>query len=335
MSLESQSIEAPAPSNDPIRPGDLAGLFRAELDAESSPAPAPAQVQPEAPIEAAPEMESAPEADTAQPDQAEPSEQEPATPDIDPPRSMSAEERALFEQLPPQAKAWLAKRDKEAQADYTRKTQEVAEQRKEYEAARSRVMEQLQQYDQVLSHFTARPLSPPDPALKHTDPLTYEDQLASYIQDKHNQELAQAEQARVRAEYEANAKAAQQQYWAEQNKKLQELAPKLAERTPEAEKARTSVFEYATKMGYSKAQLDNASAVDLVTLWKAQQFDAAMSKKPVAPAQQAPAPRVMQPGPARAVARNTGVASAVRALSENPSRAALAAAYRAELAAER
>lgn len=331
MSLETESA-APAPSNEPISSHDLAGMFKAELDAEAGVTPEP-KPQPEAPVEAAPETESAPEADAEQPEQAEPSVEEPATPAIDAPRSMSEADKAVFEQLPPEAKAWIAKREKEAQADYTRKTQEIAEQRKQYDQALPTLINQLKQYDQILSNFTTRAPVPPDPALRQTDPLSFDEQMAAYVHAKHTHEVAQQEQSRVRAEMEQHQKAEQEKFWKEQGQKLAELSPELAAQTPEAKKKRADAFAYAQKIGFTEQQLKHCSALELVTLWKAHQFDAAMSKKPVTPPPVSP--KVMQPGPAKAAGRNNGFAQSVKAFSDNPTRASLADAFRAELAAER
>ena len=60
-------------------------------------------------------------------------EAEPADAAITAPQSMSAEDREAFYTLPPEAQKWVSDRDKEQQADYTKKTMEVAEQRKYYE----------------------------------------------------------------------------------------------------------------------------------------------------------------------------------------------------------
>ena len=49
------------------------------------------------------------------------------------PQSMSEENREAFYALPPKTQKWVSDRDKEQQADYTKKTMEVAEQRKYYE----------------------------------------------------------------------------------------------------------------------------------------------------------------------------------------------------------
>jgi len=49
------------------------------------------------------------------------------------PQSMSAKDREAFYTLPPDSQKWISDRVREQQADYTKKTMEVAEQRKYYE----------------------------------------------------------------------------------------------------------------------------------------------------------------------------------------------------------
>ena len=49
------------------------------------------------------------------------------------PQSMSAKDREAYYALPPESQQWISDRDREQQADYTKKTMEVAEQRKYYE----------------------------------------------------------------------------------------------------------------------------------------------------------------------------------------------------------
>jgi hypothetical protein len=84
-----------------------------------------------APVEA--EQSAAPvEAESAS-TEARQEEAEPADAAITAPQSMSAEDREAFYTLPPEAQKWVSDRDKEQQADYTKKTMEVAEHRKYYE----------------------------------------------------------------------------------------------------------------------------------------------------------------------------------------------------------
>lgn len=333
---------APAPESapadtGPVKPDDLAGLFRAELEAEQAgnkPTPAKA---PE-PVEAAPEPQSAPieDAVTAEAEQQDGPATDPEPAAITAPAGMSEADKAVFAKLPPEAQNWIAKREAETRADYTRKTQAVAEQRKAVEAAQAQVLERLNQYDQVLSQFTTRPPVPPDPALRQTDPVAFEDQLAGYVHAKHVYEVATAEQARVRQERDAEAKAQMETYWQEQAQQLATLAPELAAGTETARNQRRAVYDYGIKSGYSKEMMDRASALDMVTLWKAQRYDAALAAKTTAPKPTPPpAPKAQVPGPAKLGGTRGTMSNAVRALSENPSRAALAAAYRAEIASER
>jgi hypothetical protein len=68
----------------------------------------------------------------------DPSEQEGSEdseePPLEAPQNWSEDVRRKFNDLPKDAQEYMLKRDKEMTADYTRKTQEVAEQRKSYEA---------------------------------------------------------------------------------------------------------------------------------------------------------------------------------------------------------
>ena len=58
---------------------------------------------------------------------------EPDNQTITAPQSMSAKDREAFYTLPPESQQWISDRVKSQEADYTRKTMEVAEQRKMYD----------------------------------------------------------------------------------------------------------------------------------------------------------------------------------------------------------
>lgn len=323
-----------APSNEPVTQDTLANLFEAELKAERGEEEKPAAAPQE---EAAAEAETeAPEAEVAQ-EEANP-ESGAETPTAERThgglQGMSEADKAEFAKLPPALQSFMTKRITEQQADYTRKTQAVAEQRKIYDAGVQHVAQQLQQYDDILSKFTAPQLQPPHPGLRHQDPEAFEQQMAVYTHNKHLQELAAAEQAKAREEQGRLQQEQAQAFYREQSQALREMAPELADGEKGA-RLRKGVFEYAVTQGYTQEQLNMASARDMVTLWKAQRFDAVekakSAAKPVAPK----APKAASPGPAKAVGRPSSLTHAVRQLSENPSRAALAAAYAAELASEK
>jgi len=320
----------------------IASLFEADLKAESAPpkkdveAPAEVETEVDAPdADAEPDEIAADEAETTEEQESEgESEETPAAQTIDAPSGMSEADKAAYAKLSPELKAWVSKREAETRADYTRKSQDVAEKRKAYEAASQQVMGKLQQYDQVLARFTDPELSPPNPALRAQDPEAYEQQQAEYLYRKDLQERAKAERARTAHEHQQLEQARLHEFHAHEAQELARIAPELAASTPKAVEMRKAVHKYGVETGYTPEMLKQASARDIVTLWKAQQFDAAQKAKanvkivPKAP------PKIVAPGPAKG-GRPSNFARAVQDLSKNPSVDALQEAYLAELQSER
>jgi hypothetical protein len=327
----------------------IASLFEAELKAESAP-PKPEKAAPE-PVETEeqPDTETEP-AETGeesdQPDTAEEAEtadetdsegepgEAPASQTIDAPSGMSEADKAAFAKLSPELKGWVSKRMADQQADYTRKSQEVATQRKTYEAAVPQLMGKLQQYDQILARFTDPDLTPPNPELRHTDPGAWEEQTAQYNYRKDLQEKAKAERNRVSEEFQQHQATEMRRFYAEQAEELRKIAPELGADTPKAVEMRKAVHKYGVEQGYTPEMLKQASARDIATLWKAQRFDAAeKAKANVKVVQKAP-PKIAAPGPAKG-GRPSNFARAVQDLSKNPSVDALEAAFLAELQSEK
>jgi hypothetical protein len=73
---------------------------------------------------------------------------------IDPPNSwLSREDRAIFEQLPPEAQAVIARRESEQNKAFTQKTQEIAEHRKALESTFTAIQSERQQYAQERQQY--------------------------------------------------------------------------------------------------------------------------------------------------------------------------------------
>lgn len=336
--------EAPADPG-PVSSDQLAGLFAAELAAERGDEPPKAEetpTEPEQPAEAPPQEEAP--ADESEPEEGEET-QEDAEPDdgaeeptedpaIAAPQGMSEADKAEFAKLPPALQMFVNKRITEQQADYTRKTQQIAEQRKTYESGAAELQQRLQQYDQILSQFTTPQIAPPDPALRNSDPVGYEEALAGYVHQKHLQEVAAAEQQKVRSQAEELQRQQVQEFQRQEAQALAEMAPELAD-PKQGAGLRKAVYEYGLKSGYTPDQLTMASARDMVTLWKAQRYDAMQSAKGKVKVVPPSAPKAAKPGPAKAVGRPSNLTRAVQNLATNPSRDALAAAYMAELQSEK
>lgn len=71
---------------------------------------------------------------------------EPENEAITAPQSMSSKDREAFYTLPPESQKWISDRVKEQEADYTKKTMEVAEQRKFYEKLEQAIAPHRQQF---------------------------------------------------------------------------------------------------------------------------------------------------------------------------------------------
>lgn len=350
MALETPQASAPAEAA-PVTAESLAGLYEAEIKAEREPpkpkAVAKAEPEPAAeaetetePTETAPEEAAETEITTEEveaEEEAEPegeSEGTHAQRAIDAPNGMSEADKAMFSKLPHDLKSWISGREAQQTADYTRKTMEVAEHRKAIQAASGALMAKHQQVDQFLSQFTDQPLNPPDPRLAGADPDEYQRQLAEYVHRKDLQEKAQVVRARNAEELSRQQQAAMQEVSAHEAQELERLAPELAAKTPKAAEMRKAIHRYGVEQGYTPEMLSQASARDVVTLWKAQQFDAAQKAKANVKTVPKPAPKIASPGPAKG-GRPSNYARAVENLRTNHSVDALQEAFLAELQAEK
>lgn len=185
--------------------------------------------------------------------------------------------------------------------DYTRKTQEVAEQRKAVEAERAKIQEAAvlrDQYAQRLS-IIEQMLHQPEPdlsQLKETDPIGYAVAVAE--QTERQKQLAAVQQERARL--------AQQQQFEQQERLKTHLASeaaKLREAIPEwqdevkGEVIKREIREYAKSVGFTDQELSQVYDSRAVTaLYKAAQYDKLMKGKVDATKKVVQAPRMLRPG---------------------------------------
>lgn len=187
------------------------------------------------------------------------------------------------------------------EADYTRKTQKLAEERRLVESEFQQVRAEREQYAQVLSQLKQKvqefePAEPDWNALEAQDPVEYARQWTHFQRRQQQMQAIQQEEARVQALRQV-----------EQQKHLQELL--IAERdklldkipdwkSPEKAKAeRASVIEYGKELGFSDAELDQVTdSRAVVALYKAMKYDQLMSKKPELQSKIKKAPKLLSPG---------------------------------------
>lgn len=151
-------------------------------------------------------------------------------------------------------------------ADYTRKTQEVAEQRRTVEIQSQALQQHAQQLEQrgayVSQLLQAFMPQPPDPALLDTDPFGYQKQRAEYEQwTAHHQQLsAMAQQARQEAQ-QRDATANKEREHREWNAMLEKL-PALKDEAKLKAFIRDVENHGISGYGFTKEELGQALAMD-------------------------------------------------------------------------
>lgn len=183
-------------------------------------------------------------------------------------------------------------------ADYHRKTEALAQERRSFHAEVEQVQQERSQYAQLLPALAQQLQSslppPPDPALRETDPLAYvlakdrhEEAVgkltAAFSEMQRVQQVQIAEQTRLLAASVEQAR-----------EKLPELVP--AWKDPKAyERDKPKLREYLKKSGYSDEELDQAYDPRAVaTAWKAMRYDELVSKRP---RPNVPLEKALQPAP--------------------------------------
>lgn len=151
------------------------------------------------------------------------------------------------------------------QADYTRKTQEVAEQRRSVESQSQRISEAEKQLKERFDYAEALLKSfvpqPPDPSLLNTDPVGYMQQKAQF--DQLNQHLNYIAQTR-----QQDAQKAEEEERQGRTKKANEEWDALLGKAPEfKDNNRTKAFlndiqTHGTAYGFTMQELQQALPMD-------------------------------------------------------------------------
>lgn len=189
------------------------------------------------------------------------------------------------------------------EADYTKKTQTLAEQRKAVEAERQAVeqakqlrdtyAQRLQIIEQALrSQTQGENLD----ELKETDPIGYAVKVAERAENEKKLMAIRAEQARI-AQMQQSEQAQQlQSIVAQEAEKLAKVLPEYT--NPEkGETIRKSIRAYAEKEGFTPDELSKVYDSRVVlTLYKAMQYDKLMQNKGEVNKKVSQAPKMLKPG---------------------------------------
>jgi len=143
-------------------------------------------------------------------------------------------------------------------ADYTRKTQEIAETRKAVEADRAKIEEaarlrdtyaqRLSVIEQMLNQDSGEDLA----TLKETDPIGYAVRVAEQSEREKQLAAVRAEQQRLAQQQQAEHGERLKAHLATEGQKLAEAIPEISDPV-KGQAIRTDIRNYAQKLGFSEA----------------------------------------------------------------------------------
>ncbi len=172
-------------------------------------------------------------------------------------------------------------------ADYTKKTQQVAEQRKAVEAEQQAIeeakymrdayAERLQAMEQLLN--AQQPIEDLE-SLKESDPIGYAVRVAEMSQNKEKLYAIQAERQRIAEMQQAEQQQGMQQYLSQQAAVLSETLPEYSDPV-KGEALRSDLRKFAKNLGFSDQELSAVrDARHVMALYKAMQYDKLQQSKP-------------------------------------------------------
>ena len=188
-------------------------------------------------------------------------------------------------------------------ADYTKKTQELAELRKANEAEARAIQESKQVRDtyaqrlKAIEEFLMQGDSQEDlAALKENDPIGYAVKVAEQTEKKQQLDAIKLEQDRIAKEQQADYAQAMQRYVADEAEKLNKVLPEFSDKV-KGEQLRNEIRNYGKTIGFTDQEL--AQVYDsryVLTLHKAMQYDKLQKSKPSVKKKVAEAPKMAKAG---------------------------------------
>jgi Tfp pilus assembly protein PilN len=188
-------------------------------------------------------------------------------------------------------------------ADYQKKTQSLAEQRKAVEADRVKIAEaaktretyaqRLQVIEQLLQQQNqGEDLS----SLKAEDPIAYAVAMAEKMEREKQLQAVQMERQRVQQEQQSYTQAQLQKHIQSEQQKLVEAIPEFKDDV-KAEVIRRDIRNYAKAQGFTDQELSQVyDSRAVLALYKAAQYDKLMANKGVTSKKVANAPKTIRPG---------------------------------------
>jgi hypothetical protein len=188
-------------------------------------------------------------------------------------------------------------------ADYTKKTTEVAEQRKAVEAERQAIEEAKYARDtyaqrlQAIEEFIVSQTPNEDlNYLKENDPIGYAVKVAELSEKKEQLNAIRAEQYRIAEMQQSENARAMQERVAQEAQKLTQVLPEFSD-PAKGENLRSEIRNYGKSLGFTDAELSNVyDSRHVVTLHKAMMYDKLQKSKPAVTKKVSEAPKMLKAG---------------------------------------
>lgn len=187
--------------------------------------------------------------------------------------------------------------------DYTKKTQQVAEQRKAVQAEQQAIegakymrdayAERLQAMEQLFNAQT--PVEDMD-YLKENDPIGYAVKVAEMSQNKDKLQAIQAERYRIAEMQQAEQMQILQRTLSDQAARLAEVLPEYSDPV-KGEALRSDLRKFAKNLGFSDEELSSVrDSRHVMALYKAMQYDKLQQSKPQVNKRVSDVPETMKSG---------------------------------------
>jgi hypothetical protein len=188
-------------------------------------------------------------------------------------------------------------------SDYTKKTQEVAEQRKVIEQEAKAIIEARQVRDdysqrlKAVEEFLVGSNSSQEDltTMKENDPIGYAVKVAEMTEKKDQLQQVQAEQQRIAQQQQSDRSAQMQQYVEGEAQKLTQSLPEFS--GTKGEQIRNEIRNYGKKAGFTDEELSQVYDHRYVLmLYKAEKYDKLMAGKAGVKKKVANAPKMIKGG---------------------------------------
>jgi hypothetical protein len=186
-------------------------------------------------------------------------------------------------------------------SDYTKKTQNLAEQRKAVESERTKIEEAAKLRDtyaqrlQVIEQMLTQPTEDLT-ALKDSDPVGYAIKVAENMEREKQLAAVRAERESVQAKQVAENQERLKAHIAQEAERLRSAIPDFSDEV-KGEVIRKEIRDYAKSVGWSDQELSQVyDHRAVLTLYRAMQFEKLQKSKPAVQKRVAEAPKSLTPG---------------------------------------